>query len=412
MGFVCTFRGRRDSYQVPLALAECGMLDAFLTDFYMRRTDRGLAAYLTKSYRSKLSSRYEHGLESTQVRQLRITAICEAISRKLGKSADWIYDKFDPIYGIRAANLAYKLKSDLFVYSPHAWEAFSSCATTDCRKILFQFHPHFKSESEILANDAREYAKNGAVFEWKFESGEHVVSKSRMRSDSAWQVADSVVCASSFTLKTLLREGADVSKIRVQPYGVDSLCKDGLPNFAAKRGPLRALFVGSGIQRKGLHHLLMSWNSAKLPKDSLLTIISRNMDPGLKPLLAKTKNIIVHSGMDAADLDRTYREASLFVMPSLIEGFGQVYLEALSYGLPVLGTENTCLNDLGDESDGVFITPVSQVENLTANLERLAEIINEQPSIHQAARNCAEKFTWRRFRQGISEHATSLGRKK
>ena len=31
MGFVCAFRGRRDSYQVPIALAEIGQLDAFVT---------------------------------------------------------------------------------------------------------------------------------------------------------------------------------------------------------------------------------------------------------------------------------------------------------------------------------------------------------------------------------------------
>src|SRR5437870_220784 len=30
--FVCAFRGRRDSYQVPLALAEGDLLDQFITD--------------------------------------------------------------------------------------------------------------------------------------------------------------------------------------------------------------------------------------------------------------------------------------------------------------------------------------------------------------------------------------------
>jgi len=32
--YVCAFRGRRDSYQAPLALAEGGLLDQFITDAY------------------------------------------------------------------------------------------------------------------------------------------------------------------------------------------------------------------------------------------------------------------------------------------------------------------------------------------------------------------------------------------
>jgi hypothetical protein len=32
--FVCAFRGRRDSYQMPLALAEVDLPDRFVTDAY------------------------------------------------------------------------------------------------------------------------------------------------------------------------------------------------------------------------------------------------------------------------------------------------------------------------------------------------------------------------------------------
>jgi hypothetical protein len=32
--YICAFRGRRDNYQVPLALAEKGLLKQIITDFY------------------------------------------------------------------------------------------------------------------------------------------------------------------------------------------------------------------------------------------------------------------------------------------------------------------------------------------------------------------------------------------
>jgi glycosyltransferase involved in cell wall biosynthesis len=88
-------------------------------------------------------------------------------------------------------------------------------------------------------------------------------------------------------------------------------------------------------------------------------------------------------------------------MPSLIEGFGQVYLEALAQGCPVLGTAHSALPDLGTESDGIFLTPVSNVDALTARLEQLGGILPGNGEVRQAARATAARFTWPRFRESV-----------
>ena len=87
-----------------------------------------------------------------------------------------------------------------------------------------------------------------------------------------------------------------------------------------------------------------------------------------------------------------------------MEGFGQVYLEALSYGCPVLGTPNTCLPDLGTEEDGVFLTPAGDVEDLAGTLERLATFLPDRLALRKHAHACAGRFTWERFRQTIVSH--------
>ena len=43
--YVCAFRGRRDSYQAPLALQEGGLLDQFITDVYELPWVRALARF-------------------------------------------------------------------------------------------------------------------------------------------------------------------------------------------------------------------------------------------------------------------------------------------------------------------------------------------------------------------------------
>ena len=88
-------------------------------------------------------------------------------------------------------------------------------------------------------------------------------------------------------------------------------------------------------------------------------------------------------------------------MPSLVEGFGHVYLEALARGCPVLGTANTALPDLGGEADGIFVTPAGDVEALTAALERLASTAARRSKLRAAARVTAERYPWHAFRADL-----------
>ena len=88
-------------------------------------------------------------------------------------------------------------------------------------------------------------------------------------------------------------------------------------------------------------------------------------------------------------------------MPSLVEGFGHVYLEALARGCPVLGTANTALPDLGTEADGIFVSAAGDVDALRSELERLAQLLPNDRKRRAAARATAERYPWRAFRVGL-----------
>ncbi len=163
------------------------------------------------------------------------------------------------------------------------------------------------------------------------------------------------------------------------------------------------------MQRKGLHHLLSAWKRARLgDRSGRLTVVSRVIEPGLKALFADVHGATLRSDVTQQQLEDLYDEASLFCMPSLVEGFGQVYLEALSHGLPVLGTPNTCLPDLGTEEDGIFIVEPGDVDGLAAMLQRLSASIPGNEALRGAARNCSERFTWQEFRRKIAHVVESL----
>ncbi len=389
--YVCTFRGRRDNYQVPLALAEAEMLDALITDFYALPSLENIARFLPDQWQKKIAFRTHPDLPSDRIRCLWGTTLLENTRHALGFSRAATFDIFDRIFSQKAAARARSKQSHLLMYTPYAWEAFRTSYTHYPRKVLFQFHPHADAELQLLTEDVKQFpcVQNS----YQQETLKYQV-QSQARVKDCWQYADLILCASSFTKSTLLAAGANDRICQVIPYGVD------LPGFSVQPPPeqFHALFVGSGIQRKGLHHLLYAWQQARLPEDSLLTVVCRHLDPGIRDLLDRTKFVRLISGVDLEGLNQLYATSSLFVMPSLVEGFGQVFLEALSHGCPVLGTANTGLPDLGEEPEGIFLTEVGNIEQLASKLEQLAEILPHRAELRQKARSRADRFSWPQFR--------------
>jgi glycosyltransferase involved in cell wall biosynthesis len=226
-----------------------------------------------------------------------------------------------------------------------------------------------------------------------------VSDAAKQREQDCWKHAHSVLCASSFTRDSLVEAGLDPQRCRVLPYGVD------LPRLAQQRPSsyFRALFVGSGIQRKGLHHLLEAWKRASLPRNSELILVCRVTDPGIREMAVNMPGVRLLPGVSHAKLCDLFQSSSLFVMPSLVEGFGQVYLEALSYGCPVLGTKHTCLPDLGSETDGIYLSAVGDLDHLQGQIERLSELLPGNAKMRAQARACAARFPWEQFRKNLRD---------
>lgn len=397
--YVCAFRGRRDSYQVPLALAEAGLLDRFYTDAYSGPLLRRIAPLLPASIRSKIEFRRLDGLPDSKIRCLWPTTIREHLRHRLGCSRESTYLLLDRKFSEASAKRARKSRASLLLYSSYAWEAFQANYTHEPRRVLFQYHPHPEVEARLLAADRHRFA---SILDPRGDAANPIPSASGVVAPGdrdAWRSADLVICASTFTRRSLISEGLDPRKCVVIPYGIDSNTQD--RDAEPPNSEFKALFVGSGVQRKGLHHLLLAWSSARLPGGARLTLVCRNIEAPLARLAASVSGVELIRGTSADSLRRLYASSHLFAMPSLVEGFGQVYLESLAQGCPVLGTENTCLPDLGDEREGVFVTAAGEIDPLVAALESLAGTLPGRHEIRASARSLAERWTWPRFRKGL-----------
>jgi glycosyltransferase involved in cell wall biosynthesis len=378
--FVTAFNGARDYYEVPLALHEMGLLRSHINDFYCPDF---LASFTRVPY--KIRRRHRTGLPSWRVNIELRAAIKQYFSSI--KSPYDPYFAIDRSLSLAAARVALKTESQLFLHSQYAYWAFQ--ALPDRKRFMYQYHPHPASVREMLRND---YSLHPEV-RWSFENERDSQPLDRQRTEALqeWKMADGIVCASSFTKSSLVQQGCRPDIIKVVPYGIFSDSNARFGRVQDRRN-CRFIFVGQGVQRKGIHHLLKAWKLAAI-KDAELVVVARKLDPGLHPLLDQP-NIKYHSSVSDQMLNSLYEESSIFVMPSLVEGFGLVYLEALAAGLHCIGTVNTGLPNLNLPTDCASIVPAGDIQSLADVLLARADNCRRGEIDKTKIRSSVEALTW------------------
>lgn len=442
--FVCGFYGARDNYEVPAALQEAGLLDVLLTDFY---GDGGLVA---KRWRPKAVRQHEL-LPPDRVHGSAMLLMTKQISGRLFADPERRNLWPDALLSRRIAREAERRDGHIITYEPYAVTRPAGGFPKKRKQVVFYYHPHVDTEDAIYREDETR---------WPAFYGEVRVTKSpwRRRTADAWKQADLVLCASSFTKQSLVDAGMEEERIVVVPYGTarpkaevtsneslvtggeerpeargqrsadggwmsetgcrrpkdrgaNPLVGESLPvtrNSPCATGSLRLLFVGRNPLRKGLHHLLMAWNAANKRSGDLLTIVCAARPLEMRRLIEGRDDVRWLETVSGEDLAQLYRDSDALVVPSLCEGFGHVYLEAMGHGCAAVGTRNSALPDIGDEKQGVLTIGVGDVDGLT----RLISEASSDPSIFRslggAAKQRASEFTWERFRQGIVSATRSL----
>jgi glycosyltransferase involved in cell wall biosynthesis len=170
---------------------------------------------------------------------------------------------------------------------------------------------------------------------------------------------------------------------------------DPLPEISPHQGttPPTALFIGKDFYRKGGDILLRAFAEIRrqMPEARLLMVTDGPIPEGLE-----LNNVeIIPPTWDRSVILSLYRQADCFVLPSRLETWGDVLLEAMSYGLPCIGVTGEGMSDIiEDQSTGLLIPP----EDEGALSGALLQILSDSELRHQfskAARQRVEcQFTW------------------
>ena len=242
--------------------------------------------------------------------------------------------------------------------------------------------------------------------DWNLSSSEVVTEKKCKNKDEEISLSDQIIVASSFTANSLeFFEQNIKSKINIVPYGITCPIKK-IINKRHKNDKLKIIFVGRPTLSKGIQYLIQILDQLDFPWELEIAgsipekphQISQKLDLFLKDSRCKFLGQIQNK-----NLLQKMRESHIFLFPSLFEGFGQVILEALSCGLPLITTNNTAGLDIIDDGKNGFLTPIRDTKKTINIIHNLYQNEELRQSIADKGFIRVNDFRWTKYQNEVSK---------
>ncbi|GAA2081866.1 hypothetical protein GCM10009758_32020 [Microbacterium hatanonis] len=286
----------------------------------------------------------------------------------------------------------------VYAYEDGAARSFAAAAEHDVPRI-YDLPIGYWRLGEVLLNEEAEAEPAWASTISMTTVRNHAERMSRK--DLELSLASEIVVASSFTARSLNLYPGSAPRVTVVPYGAPPPVRT-----RVKRDPsrIRALYVGSLTQRKGISYLFSAVRASGRRVE--LTVVGRQVGANAavdSALRAENVNWIP-SLAHGAILDLMSNH-DVLIFPSLFEGFGLVLMEALSRGLPVISTAHTGAPDI--ISDGVegWIVPVRSASAISEKLDLLLQDSRRVDDMSDAAFSRAHDLSWSNHRAKLIEVA-------
>ena len=219
--------------------------------------------------------------------------------------------------------------------------------------------------------------------------------------DQELKLADLIIVPTQFVKKTLKNTPINNKKIIILPYGFNKINKTKRQWFDGKR-KLNLLYVGSLIERKGIKYLIRSIKELmKIHKNMIsATIIgSGSLKNYAHKELPEAKFI---ENLSYNNLLKHYRTNDIFILPSLLEGFGLVITEAMSNGMVVMSTNRTGLPEIRNDNDSILI----KANNAKDIVHKVTYLIKRPKQIERMGKNAlitASKYSWPKYQNKLVE---------
>jgi len=352
--WLCCQLGAREQYAIHRALFRIGMLGSLVTDAWVPPS-----SLLAKccGHSSKFRHRFHSELSDSRVRAFNSSLVLfemlagardSRVWPKILARNRWFQRKVVNALTSLAAGAAAKaadfrpLTSDapvLLSYSYTALEPFRYAKANGWKTLLVQFDPGPEEERIVAEEAARVPLLAG---DWQPAPPEYW---NNWREEC--KLADRIVVNSEWARTGLTKAGVIGEKLTVIPLAYEELgvgrraeprVRRNYPDHFTAERPLRVLFLGLINLRKGVARLL---EAARILRDEAVEFWM------VGPVEIANASTITDAGrikwfgpVTRNQAAGFYRNADLFILPTLSDGFAITQLEAQAHGLPVIASKN------------------------------------------------------------------------
>lgn len=230
------------------------------------------------------------------------------------------------------------------------------------------------------------------------------------------KMATHIHTASELSYQTALEiVGEDNSdKISLWPYGVNpnmlgaTVSLEEIENKEIEKRKIKVLYIGSISLIKGIPYLLEVIHKMESAPIEFTIIGTPRLqeDQKLIKRIEELENVKYLKSVPNSKIGAIYKENDIFIFPALMEGFGMVTLEAMTYGLPCI-VNKYCQGVVTDNMDGFIVNPQNS-EEIINSLEYFLENPDELKRMSINAYNNSQKYTWKRYSKKWSEFYNTL----
>jgi glycosyltransferase involved in cell wall biosynthesis len=374
--WLCCQLGAREHYAVPRALQLSGSLGEFITDLWIRP---GTLLRL-----KRLTGRFHPELASAQVVAPNLSALTFELKASLSRENGWkLIGQRNEWFQRQAVSQLTRNHHNgnytVFAYSYAAAEIFKFARTRGWRTVLGQIDPG-------PAGDKWEPAPKEYWDSWRLECS----------------LADQIVVNSGWSRDALLSEGIPAEKIRLVPLAYEpptnsSAFQRHYPRAFSSDRPLRVLFLGQINLRKGVLQLL---DAVKLlAREHVEFWFVGPIQFDVPKDLREHPQCKWFGVAPRVEVDRYYRDADVFILPTFSDGFGLTQLEAQAWKLPVIASRY-CGEVVCDGFNGVILDEISGQAIADVLLQFLRS--PETLCAMSARSGVSDRFTLRRLASSLS----------
>jgi len=366
MKWMCAQIGAREHYAIPRVMHQTGRLASLVTDAWAGPVMHAVMRQLPVRSIQRWAGRYHPELRGADVRSFNLRALRWELSlRGLGAGGRFqCYADIGKTFALAARRELERRRKRIdavFAYDTGALELLEAARAYGIAGVVDQIDPGPVEEQWVREERLR----------WPGWEPDHEPAPEyyHARRRAEWAAARLVIVNSEFSRKALVAQGVPNEKLVVLPLSFAAGMEREILRWRDPARPLKVLFLGQVILRKGIQYLV---EAARLLKDEAIEIhVVGSIGLQHEVVAAAPPTVVFHGAVARNEAERWYRDADVFVLPTISDGFALTQLEAMAHGLPVIAT-SSCGEVVQPERSGLLV-PARDVQALAAAIRRFAD---------------------------------------